>query len=166
MRVLTATEVAWVSGGNSCGPEGSWLTSIIPQSWGGVSFAGACARHDQRYSPGSGMSRAEPDQRFLNEMLSAAGGNVLAMAGAYLYFGMVSLFGGLFYEGDKPAGSTNEAPTAEQASFMVNSDSIRDDFWRGETGMGHDPWWILFDDDDGPGSFDPMSNPAEDPVVV
>jgi len=105
MRVLTASELAWVSGGNSCGPEGSWLSNFIPQSWGGVSFTTACGNHDEAYRRGSGVSRGAADQQFLNEMLSAAGSNLIAITGAYLYYGIVSLFGGLFYEGDQPAAS-------------------------------------------------------------
>lgn len=117
MRELQIAELCFVSGGGVfCGPQGSWASNFIPDSPFGFDFSAACERHDTRYLEGT-EARSVIDSDFKNEMLQVADGNLVGMGLAYVYFGFVSVFGGLFY------GSSNSAVTAtdEQAAEVAQS---------------------------------------------
>jgi len=67
----------------------------------GCDFTAACQAHDAAYTAGSGVDRYAADLQFLNDLLAASGGNILCEAASYLYYGMVRMFGWIFYEGDE-----------------------------------------------------------------
>ena len=68
-------------------------------------FTKACKLHDLAYIEGSIeqkiFSRKEVDQIFLKQMLELSGESKLKKAKAYTYYGLVRLFGGVFWEGSK-----------------------------------------------------------------
>lgn len=80
-----------------CGISKIWLTP--PDDV----FATACAWHDAAYESGSPeqmlMTRKAVDQSFLKKMLLVAGWNVLLQLRAYLFYRLVRLFGGKYWEG-------------------------------------------------------------------
>lgn len=65
-------------------------------------FYAACSWHDAAYSRGSwhefNLTRARVDRAFLEQMLQIAEGNPLAVARAYIYFGVVRAFGWAWWE--------------------------------------------------------------------
>lgn len=66
-------------------------------------FIDACSWHDAAYSRGSwhqfNLSRYRVDRAFLEQMLQIADGQILPTAKAYLYYGIVRVFGGIWWEG-------------------------------------------------------------------
>lgn len=65
----------------------------------------ACAWHDAAYMKGSDeqqrFTRSVVDKTFLDKMLNIASDDWKLRARAYLYYGIVRLFGSTFWEGDK-----------------------------------------------------------------
>ena len=66
-------------------------------------FYPACVWHDKAYTRGSKyqeyMSRGDVDDIFLSKMLDIAEDNATKTAKAFLYYGLVRIFGGIFWEG-------------------------------------------------------------------
>lgn len=67
------------------------------------SFHNSCVIHDIRFeqqylqTQAIPMTRKEADTEFLNNMLSQANDSILLKLKAYLYYGTVRTFGGLFW---------------------------------------------------------------------
>ena len=63
----------------------------------------ACLWHDKAYLRGSKeqiiFSRKEVDDIFLGKMLKLAGDSLIKKAQSYVYYGLVRLFGWMFWEG-------------------------------------------------------------------
>lgn len=82
-----------------CGISKIWITSENDH------FHRACSWHDSAYLEGSEaskyLSRKETDHRFLVQMLGIAKNDPMLKAKAYFYYGLVRLFGGVFWEGLK-----------------------------------------------------------------
>lgn len=105
MQELSVDEICVVSGGAPyCGPQGSILSNFVPDKVAGVDFGPACQKHDLFFESGSGVSMSQANTIFLEDMLAAASGNVVATVAAYVYYGFVSVFGGFFYEGGASGG--------------------------------------------------------------
>jgi len=118
MRELHAVEVCFVSGGAPfCGPQNSWISEFIPDTPFGLPYGGPCQNHDTRYGEGL-LPRSQIDSMFLDEMLLAAGGNLLGVMVAYVYYGFVSAFGGSFY-GPQNAGVGATAGQALSAAELT-----------------------------------------------
>lgn len=75
---------------NGCGPDGALLNKD-------KFYKKACETHDLEYDFAV-MSRKDADKQFLKQMTKKANGNFFRLIQAYLYYFMVRLFGGLFYD--------------------------------------------------------------------
>lgn len=80
-----------------CGISSIWMTS------NNDIFFPACEFHDSAYEKDSFLqkkfTRAAIDKMFLNQMLVIAEENILLKARAYLYYYIVRIFGGKYWEG-------------------------------------------------------------------
>lgn len=80
-----------------CGISKIWLTREDDP------FRPACNWHDSAYLEGSEaskhLSRKETDRRFLIQMLDIAKSDAKLRLKAIIYYGLVRLFGGRFWEG-------------------------------------------------------------------
>lgn len=126
MRELQIAELCYVSGGAPfCGPQNSWASNFIPDEPFGFNFGPACKRHDDRYLAGI-EARSVIDADFRNDMLSAAGGNPVGSAMAYVYYGFVCAFGGFFY-GPSNADAVATAAQAEGLADRTADYAIEND---------------------------------------
>jgi hypothetical protein len=87
---------------------------MIPDNPFGFQFGDACKIHDDNYGRGSGISRDAADNQFKQNLLSAAGNNVVGIILANAYYAAVSTFGAFFYEGDKSYSTLPEPESIER----------------------------------------------------
>lgn len=77
---------------------------IVPDFVDGIYIGGVCAIHDDRYSPGSSMSRVDADVEFFyniqNTLINNGMDPARASANAFIYFTGVRAAGGFFYDGN------------------------------------------------------------------
>lgn len=101
MRMIVLKELAVVAGGgDGC--------TLVPDAPFGFDYRSACDRHDDNYSAGSLVSRAEADAMFKADMHNICATNYNDSFGcnavAEVYGLGVELFGGFFYEGNGGGG--------------------------------------------------------------
>jgi hypothetical protein len=101
MRMIVLKELAVVAGGgDGC--------TLVPDAPFGYNYRSACDRHDDNYSAGSLVSRAEADAMFKADMHNICATNYNDSFGcnavAEVYGLGVELFGGFFYQGGGGGG--------------------------------------------------------------
>jgi hypothetical protein len=144
MRVLTTNECVQVSGaGVWCGPNGSWISNLIPDSPFGFDFGMACLIHDMEYKNPEGQTREQIDQKFKNAMLVEVGNSVIGKVAAEIYYQAVRAFGESQFNNDGTANQNDAAVIREYivdnvAEDLLPLDALPPDIYADTSDFGQD----------------------------
>lgn len=139
MRTLTMREIECVAGsGDYCGPQDSFWSTFVPDAPLGYDFGPACQRHDENYSAGSGLTRAQADDIFRTDMRAICAtqydNDFGCRAVAFVYFTAVVEFGQSSFQGNQSAASwgNGDAFNLANESFFSPGDSAPDGWGNGD----------------------------------